>query len=152
MGSAMPTLRGRAVRVLVIDDEPDVLLLCRVNLEIAGHEVMEASNGERGLELATSADPDVIVLDVMLPTKDGLAVLADLGADERTRATPVILLTAKTQNEDRLAGWVAGCTEYLTKPFSPVALAETVDRVVAMSPEERARHRELALSRLGHRG
>ena len=59
------------MRVLVVDDEPDVLLLCRVNLEFAGHEVLEASNGERGVELAFGERPDVIVLDVMLPQRDG---------------------------------------------------------------------------------
>jgi DNA-binding response OmpR family regulator len=136
------------MRVLVIDDEPDVLLLCRVNLQIAGHEVLEAGNGERGLELALGEDPDVIVLDVMLPSRDGLSVLADLVADRRTSETPVILLTAKTQLEDRLAGWRAGCSEYVTKPFSPVDLAEIVDRVADMPPDQRAAHRERELERL----
>ena len=136
------------MRVLVIDDEPDVLLLCRVNLEIAGHEVLEASNGERGLELALSEEPDVIVLDVMLPAKDGLEVLGALLSDGRTRGTPVILLTAKAQVEDRLAGWQAGCTEYVTKPFSPVALAQIVHRVAEMPLAERSARRDRELARL----
>ena len=139
------------MRVLVIDDEPDVLLLCRVNLEIAGHEVLEAPNGERGLELALSTEPDVIVLDVMLPAKDGLEVLGELLADRRTHATPVILLTAKAQVEDRFAGWQAGCTEYVTKPFSPVALAEIVDRVAEMPLAELAARRDRELERLAPR-
>ena len=139
------------MRVLVIDDEPDVLLLCRVNLQIAGHEVLEAPNGEHGLDLARSRGPDVIVLDMMLPRKDGLSVLEDLGADDRTRDTPVILLTAKTQVEDRLAGWRAGCTEYVTKPFSPLSLAETVSRVAEMSPAERAARRDTELADLARR-
>jgi DNA-binding response OmpR family regulator len=139
------------MRVLIIDDEPDVLLLCRVNLVIAGHEVLEAPNGERGLALAFREEPDVIVLDVMLPAMDGLAVLADLSAEPRTTQTPVILLTAKTQVEDRLAGWQAGCTEYVTKPFSPVALTEAVDRVAAMSSEERRSRRERELAYLSAR-
>ncbi len=136
------------MRVLVIDDEPDVLLLCRVNLEIAGHEVLEAGNGERGLELALSQGPDVIVLDVMLPTKDGLQVLGELRSDGRTKATPVILLTAKAQAEDRLAGWQAGCTEYVTKPFSPVALARMVEGIAEMPLAERTARREAELARL----
>lgn len=136
------------MRILVIDDEPDVLLLCRVNLQIAGHEVLEAPNGERGLEIAIREDPDVIVLDLMLPAKDGLSVLADLAADDRTRETPVILLTAKTQAEDRLAGWRAGCTEYVTKPFSPAGLTDTVDRVAGMSLDERQARRDRELVRL----
>lgn len=139
------------MRVLVIDDEPDVLLLCRVNLEIAGHEVLEATDGEHGLELALGKHPDIIVLDVMLPSRDGLSVLADLLADGRTHDTPVILLTAKTQLEDREAGWRAGCAEYLTKPFSPAALTEVVDRVAQTPPVERRAHRERELERLGPR-
>ena len=136
------------MRILVIDDEPDVLLLCRVNLEIAGHDVLEAGTGEQGLELALLEDPDVILLDLMLPRRDGLSILADLNADDRTRRTPVILLTAKTRQEDRMAGWRAGCSAYVTKPFSPVALTVTVDRIHAMSAEERREHRDRELGRL----
>lgn len=136
------------MRVLVIDDEPDVLLLCRVNLEISGHQVLEALSGEHGLDLALREGPDVIVLDLMLPYKDGLSVLEELNADERTRETPVILLTAKTQSADRLAGWRAGCSEYVTKPFSPIELAETVHRVRAMSPHQRQDHRAEQLAKL----
>ncbi len=139
------------MRVLVIDDEPDVLLLCRVNLEIAGHEVLEAPNGELGLELALSTEPDVIVLDVMLPAKDGLEVLGELLSDRRTQRTPVILLTAKAQAEDRLAGWRAGCSEYVTKPFSPAALAQIVDRVAEMPIAERNARRDRELERLADR-
>lgn len=136
------------MRILVVDDEPDVLLLCRVNLEIAGHEVLEASDGEAGLAAARSGAPDVIVLDVMLPHRDGLSVLGDLGADAQTSAIPVILLTAKTQVEDRVAGWRAGCTEYVTKPFSPVALTDAVGRVAGMTAAERDAVREHELERL----
>jgi len=133
------------MRVLVIDDEPDVLLLCRVNLEFAGHDVLVASDGLAGLETALGASADVIVLDVMLPHRDGLSVLEGLAADDRTSTTPVVLLTAKTQLEDRRAGWRAGCAAYVTKPFSPDELTETVARVAAMSAAERhtARTREL---------
>jgi DNA-binding response OmpR family regulator len=151
MGYAAPWPNCRQsgdMRVLVIDDEPDVLLLCRVNLEIAGHEVVEASDGLAALALARSASPDVIVLDVMLPHLDGLSVLADLEADERTSGTPVILLTAKTQVEDRLAGWRAGCSDYVTKPFSPVALTDAVERTAAMSSAERNAMRSRELERL----
>jgi len=136
------------MRILVIDDEPDVLLLCRVNLTIAGHEVLEAASGEDGLDLALDEIPDVIVLDVMLPSRDGLSVLEELVHDRRTHRTPVILLTAKTQIQDRIAGWRAGCSEYVTKPFSPVELAELVDRLVATPEDERDAHREHELRRL----
>jgi len=135
--------------ILVIDDEPDVLMLCRVNLELAGHEVVEAGSGEAGLELARSARPDVVVLDVMLPARDGFQVLGDLSSEQELADVPVILLTAKTQMADRLAGWRAGCTEFMSKPFSPNELVETVGRVHAMTSEERSEHRKRALARLG---
>ncbi len=137
------------MRVLVIDDEPDVLLLCRVNFEFAGHEVLEALDGERGMELATLARPDLIVLDIMLPGRDGLSVLQELGEKPETRDIPVVLLTAKAMEDDQLRGWQAGAVEYVTKPFSPLALTETVERVYEMSPEERRRRRDEAVSHLG---
>ncbi len=136
------------VRVLVIDDEPDVLLLCRMNLQFAGHEVLEAADGERGLELARTGHPDLIVLDIMLPNVDGLTVLRELGRHPATRETPVVLLTAKVQREDQLRGWRAGCDEYVTKPFSPTALSDLVTRVAAMSRDERSLNRNRAIEEL----
>lgn len=141
--------RSDEMRVLVIDDEPDVLMLCRVNLELAGHDVLEASSGEAGLELALRERPDVVVLDVMLPKIDGISVLGTLANDDQTRDVPVILLTAKTQLEDRRAGWRAGCSEYLTKPFSPVDLVGIAERARAMSTKDRSRRRQRELAQLG---
>ena len=137
------------MKVLVVDDEPDVLMLCRVNLELAGHEVVEASNGEDGLELALAERPDAVVLDLMLPKLDGISVLEALAGREETRHVPVILLTAKTQREDRRAAWAAGCTEYLTKPFSPVDLVKIAERAAEMSAAERSDRRERELALLG---
>jgi len=137
------------MRILVIDDEPDVLMLCRVNLELAGHEVVSAASGEVGLELARNERPDVVVLDVMLPVRDGFQVIGDLSSEQNLADVPVILLTAKTLVEDRLAGWRAGCTEFVSKPFSPSELVELVGRVHTMTSEERTEHRRRALARLG---
>lgn len=137
------------LRVLVIDDEPDVLMLCRVNLQLAGHEVVEASNGEDGLEIALAERPDAVVLDLMLPKLDGISVLETLAGNEQTRDVPVILLTAKTQREDRRAAWRAGCTDYLTKPFSPVDLVKVAERAAEMSAAERSDRRERELALLG---
>jgi DNA-binding response OmpR family regulator len=136
------------VRVLVIDDEPDVLLLCRVNLEFAGHEVLEAADGERGLELATSSSPDLIVLDIMLPGIDGFSVLRTLGEHPKTKDTPVVLLTAKSQVEDQISEWRGGCSGYVTKPFAPTTLTETVEALHRMSPDERLARREREIGRL----
>ncbi len=133
-------------RVLVIDDEPDVLLLCRVNLEHAGHQVLEASDGELGLELARNERPDIIVLDVMLPRRDGFDVLADLTSEHA--GVPVLLLTAKTQWEDQVRGWRAGAADYITKPFSPADLTEAVERVLVEEPDARVGRRAEALRKL----
>lgn len=137
------------MRVLVIDDEADVLLLCRVNLEFEGHEVIEAADGERGFELARDTRPDLVVLDVMLPARDGLSVLDSLQKDPATRDIPVILLTARAREEDQVRGWERGADEYVAKPFSPVALTEAVNRVAAMSPLERESRRRASLAQLG---
>jgi DNA-binding response OmpR family regulator len=136
------------VRVLVIDDEPDILLLCRVNLGFAGHEVLEAPDGERGMELAMRDQPDLIVLDVMLPTLDGLSVLRLLRERPETAETPVILLTARAQIDDQARGWEPGCADYVTKPFSPVALSSIVARAGEMTPQDRRLRRDQALADL----
>ncbi|HEX6261563.1 MAG TPA: response regulator [Actinomycetota bacterium] len=131
------------MRVLIIDDEPDVILLCRVNLEFEGHEVLEAASGEEGLEIAEKELPDLIVLDLMLPRQDGFSVLRHLHSHEPTKHIPVVLLTAKSREDDQMRGWQTGADEYVTKPFSPVALTEAVARVAGMTAEEReARRRE----------
>src|SRR5436190_17845180 len=103
------------MRVLVVDDEPDVLLLCRVNFEFAGHEVLEAPDADAGIRAAADAHPDVIVLDVMLPRKDGFAVLKTLQSDPITRDIPVVMLSARTRGVDQLRGYEAGADEYVTK-------------------------------------
>jgi DNA-binding response OmpR family regulator len=137
------------MRVLVVDDEPDVLLLCRVNFEFAGHEVLQTDNAETALSMATSEHPDLIVLDVMLPNRDGLSILEELAVKPETRQVPVVLLTAKTQEHDKLAGYQAGAAEYVTKPFSPIALTDAVEAIYSMTPAERERRRDLALAQLG---
>jgi DNA-binding response OmpR family regulator len=132
-------------RVLVIDDDPDVLLLCRVNLAHAGHEVLMALDAERGLEIARTEQPDVIVLDLMLPHLDGFDVMEVLTAEGVMEAVPVLLLTARAGWEDRVRGLQAGATEYVTKPFAPAALTEVLERTHAMSAHERQATRAAAL-------
>jgi DNA-binding response OmpR family regulator len=135
-------------RVLVIDDEPDVLLLCRVNLRHAGHEVLEARDGEHGIADAVTQSPDAIVLDLMLPSMDGYEVLRLLRKDERTSKVPILVLTAKAQIEDRKRSWELGADEFLTKPFSPEVLSEALERVLSLDDRERAARRDDALSSL----
>jgi DNA-binding response OmpR family regulator len=135
-------------RILVVDDEPDVLLLCRVNLQHTGYDVLEASDGEQGLALAVAELPDAIVLDLMLPLMDGYGVLSRLLDDERTRTIPVLVLTAKAQQEDRVRCWEMGASEYMTKPFSPAALSTALTQLIEMTPGEREQRREDVLKKL----
>jgi DNA-binding response OmpR family regulator len=119
------------MKVLVIDDEAPIRLLCRVNLEAEGIEVVEAGDGERGLEVARAEEPDAILLDVMLPGLHGWAVAERLLEDEKTRNIPIIFLTARADLRDRARGMDLGGVDYVTKPFNPVDLAPLVRDVVA---------------------
>jgi CheY-like chemotaxis protein len=121
-------------RVLVVDDEPDVLLLCRLNLQQGGHEVLEASEGGRAMELARERHPDVIVLDLMLPGIDGYDVLEALQADEATSDIPILVLTAKSLRADRDRSHGLGASAFLTKPFLPSELCEMVDSLMSIDP------------------
>ncbi len=117
-------------RVLVIDDEAPIRLLCRVNLEAEGMEVLEASDGRSGLDLARREKPDALLLDVMMPGLDGWSVAEQLVADEETHGIPIVFLTARADLRDRARGIDVGGLEYVTKPFNPVELAGLVRRVV----------------------
>ena len=106
-------------RVLVVDDEPDVLLLCRLNLQQRGHELLEAADGSTALEIARDRHPDVIVLDLMLPGISGYDVLEALQRDAETTNIPVLVLTAKSLRADRERSHGLGASAFLTKPFLP---------------------------------
>jgi CheY-like chemotaxis protein len=122
-------------RVLVVDDEPDVLLLCRLNLQQRGHELLEAADGSTALALARDRHPDVIVLDLMLPGISGYDVLEALQRDEVTTDIPVLVLTAKSLRADRERSHGLGASAFLTKPFLPNELCEMVDSLAAPSVE-----------------
>jgi DNA-binding response OmpR family regulator len=113
-------------RVLVVDDEAPIRLLCRVNLEAEGMEVLEAADGVSGFETARSERPDVVLLDVMMPGLDGWQVAERLIDDEVTKHIPLIFLTARAELRDRARGLELGGVDYITKPFNPVELAAVV--------------------------
>ena len=119
-----------ATRVLVIDDEAPIRLLCRVNLEAEQMEVLEAADGRAGLELAREERPDVILLDVMMPGLDGWRVAEELLDDDRTAGIPIVFLTARAELRDRARGIDLGGVDYVTKPFNPVELAPLVRRLL----------------------
>jgi two-component system, OmpR family, phosphate regulon response regulator PhoB len=117
-------------KVLICDDEGALRALVRGALEIGDYDLVEACDGDESIELARAWEPDLIVLDMMMPGRTGLEVLGELRAESSFEATPVILLTARAQAADREAAANAGATEFLPKPFSPLALAGLVEELL----------------------
>jgi len=117
--------------VLVIDDEAPIRLLCKVNLEAEGMDVLEAADGTTGLDVSRTNTPDVVLLDVMMPGLDGWQVAEQLLQDERTSDIPIIFLTARAEFRDRARGLDIGGIDYVTKPFNPLELAPLVRELLA---------------------
>ncbi len=118
--------------VLVVDDDPVIQGLLRVNFEMEGYDVLTAGDGVEGLERARAERPDAVILDVMMPRMDGLDVARALKADPSTAGIPVVLLSAKAQQADLRAGEGTGADEYLTKPFDPFDLLERVASLISL--------------------
>ena len=130
-GYTRPVSPTGETRVLVIDDEAPIRLLCRVNLEAEGIRVLEAPDGTTGLGLARDEQPDVVLLDVMMPGLDGWRVAEELLEDELTSGIPIIFLTARAEFRDRARGLDIGGVDYVTKPFNPLELAPLVRDLLA---------------------
>ncbi len=121
-------------KILVVDDEPKIVDICRDYLQAAGFDVIQANDGRKGLAAARSEQPDLVVLDLMMPGMDGLDVCREL---RRDGTVPIIMLTARVEETDKLVGLELGADDYLTKPFSPrelVARVRTVLRRTSVSP------------------
>jgi two-component system response regulator VicR len=118
-------------RILIADDDSGSLKLLDFRLKSVGHETILAADGGKALELATKEDPDLILLDVMMPVMDGFQVLRKLKAREETKNIPVIMLTSKAQEKDVVSGREGGATDYVTKPFSFAELNARVNRALA---------------------
>lgn len=124
-------------KILVVEDNPDILELVAYNLESQGYEVNRAMTGENGLAQVNSQNPDLVVLDVMLPGIDGLDVCRKLKQNEATRGIPVILLTARSEDSDIISGLELGADDYITKPFSPKVLIARVRAALRRLSEEK---------------
>lgn len=118
-----------ADKILIIDDEPHIVELIRYNLEGAGFKTLQALNGNEGLALAQKEVPDLVLLDLMLPGIDGLEVCRQLRSDEDLKSIPIIMLTAKSAEIDKVLGLELGADDYITKPFS---VRELIARVKAL--------------------
>lgn len=116
--------------MLVVDDDDVIRQLIKVNLELEGFEVRTAADGLECLELAPTLQPDLVTLDVMMPKMDGYQTAEHLSADPVTRDIPILMLSARAQEEDRRRGAAAGVREYLTKPFDPEDLLAAVRRLL----------------------
>ena len=124
-------------KILIVDDDIDSLKLIGLMLQRHGYEVVAANAGNQALLKAVSDHPDLIILDVMMPDMDGYEVCRRLRANPDTRAIPIIMFTAKTLVDDKVAGFEAGADDYLTKPTHPAELASRVKTILARSSSQR---------------
>ena len=124
--------------VLVVDDDPVILKLLEVNFEMEGFTVLVARDGEEGIEVARTNQPDVVVSDIMMPKKSGLELVVALKGDATTSEIPIILLSAKAQNADVRTGMDAGADDYVTKPFEPLDLVDRVNRLLETRASKRS--------------
>jgi len=119
-----------AANILLVEDEPAIQELIAVNLQHAGHHVIRARDAEGALGIVKSALPDLLLIDWMLPGMSGVSLAKQLRQEERTRQIPIIMLTARSEEADKIAGLEAGADDYLTKPFSPKELAARIKAVL----------------------
>jgi two-component system, OmpR family, phosphate regulon response regulator PhoB len=127
---ALAMATGRTPRVLIVEDEAVILRLLEVNFRLAGFEVETANRGEEALAKATADPPDVAILDIMLPGLSGIEVCERLREAPETAEIPVIMLSARTQDEERERSYALGVVAYVTKPFEPAELVEVVRRAL----------------------
>ena len=125
-------------RILIADDEPDIRALLRTRFELAGFQVVEACDGEEAVRMAQDEAPDLIVLDVMMPKLDGVEVCNRLRASFTTRSIPVIMLTARADNDGKLKGLTKGANDYVTKPFEWDELHQRVKNTLDWSSQQRS--------------
>ncbi len=142
-------------KILVVDDEPDARELIEVNLKAAGFEVLTAANGRQALEKARATLPALVLLDVMLPEVDGLEVCKSLRRDAKTALLPIIMLTARAAEIDRVLGLELGADDYITKPFSPRELILRVKNLLKRhaapaEPAQQIRFAGLVIDRSRH--
>lgn len=118
-------------KVLIVEDQADIRELIRMSLELADYEIHEAEDGDQGLQMINRIQPDLVLLDVMMPgSLDGLAVCKRVKSDPSKRRIKVVMLSARNQASDRQAGLSAGADDYLMKPFSPRQLMQSVAKVI----------------------
>src|SRR5574343_1542570 len=134
----MEGFRPMPANILLVEDEPAIQELIAFNLVQAGHHVLRASTAGVALTLVKNALPDLVLLDWMLPGASGVEIARKLRADERTRQIPIIMLTARSEEQDKVQGLEAGADDYITKPFSPRELLARIKAVLRRRAPEQA--------------
>jgi two-component system alkaline phosphatase synthesis response regulator PhoP len=122
--------------ILIVEDEKDIVKMLDYNLKKEGYKVIVADDGEEALDAANTKHPDLILLDLMLPGLDGLEVCKELKNERKTKSIPVIMLTAKSQESDKVVGLELGADDYVTKPFSPRELIARIKAVLRRGKEK----------------
>lgn len=117
-------------KILIVDDEPTIISILQTRLEASGYQVIIAIDGEEALVKTESENPDLIVLDIMLPKLDGYKVCRILKFDDRYRGIPIILLTARGQEKDKKLGEDVGADKYITKPYEAKVLIDTIEKLL----------------------
>jgi len=145
-----------APRILIIEDEKGLVQSLNWYFEKEGYETHAAADGHEGLKMARALNPDVVLLDVMLPSLDGLTVCRELRASEKTRDIPIIMITAKSQEADQIEGFARGADDYVTKPFNNKILLQRIKALLRRvdgpaDPADVVEHLGLKIDRLRHR-
>jgi two-component system phosphate regulon response regulator PhoB len=152
-GPAAPAAR---TRILIIEDERDLTQVLTYNLQREGFETIVAHDGQEGLRKAQTLLPDLILLDLMLPTLSGVEVCRELRAGDRTRDIPIIIVSAKAEETDQVVGFSLGCDDYVTKPFSVKVLLQRIKALQrrfdgAAEPTDIVEHLAVRIDRVRHR-
>ena len=126
--------RLRRPRVLVVDDDPDIRLICATNLTLDGFDVIEAGDGQEGLERLDEGAPDLVLLDISMPLLDGFELATAVRRNARTRHVPVVFLTGEATREAEQRAFAIGAVGFFTKPFDPGAVSRFISNVLAVGP------------------
>ncbi|MCM8776542.1 MAG: response regulator [Candidatus Omnitrophica bacterium] len=128
--SDTPSAENKPKKILIVDDEPIIVRVLESRLKTQGYEVVNAYDGQEGLNKVRLENPDLIILDIMLPKMDGYRVCRLLKLDDKYKHIPVLMLSARVQNEDKEKGMAAGADAYITKPFNPKELLDTIQALL----------------------
>ena len=140
---------GKSKKILIVDDEPGVVEIVRVNLEWEGYDICEAFDGQEGWDKVRSEKPDLVILDVMMPRMSGLELLERIEADPHICGVPVIMLTVRARDMDIIQALEKGAVEYLTKPFEPINLVRVVRKTLEeLDQRGREAHRQRLLEQM----